>query len=106
VNNGRNDRASFERVFNRKDLAGRQTQTCGKPRASYRYVSGVEDFSRIIRFDEMDLISNTNEIEISLTKSAVHEARKQRFRGFSWQVSQAPLLRSYFRRAIVPGQPT
>jgi LPS-assembly protein len=37
-----------------------------EPKASYRYVRGVPDFDRILRFDERDLLTNTNEAEFSL----------------------------------------
>lgn len=38
-----------------------------EPRITYRYVRGVDAFRDVLRFDERDLISNTNEVEFSLT---------------------------------------
>jgi LPS-assembly protein len=38
-----------------------------EPYLTYRYVKGVDNFHRIIRFDHIDTISNTNEIEFGLT---------------------------------------
>ncbi|HOK46416.1 MAG TPA: hypothetical protein PLK67_10815, partial [Bryobacteraceae bacterium] len=38
-----------------------------EPRVSYRYVTGITDFHRYIRFDETELYSNTNEAELSIT---------------------------------------
>lgn len=35
-------------------------------RARYRYVRGVDDFNSVIRFDDRDLINNTNEAEFGL----------------------------------------
>jgi len=38
-----------------------------EPRATYRYVGGIgSDFDRVVRFDETDLLSDTNELEFSL----------------------------------------
>lgn len=39
-----------------------------EPRASFRYVGGAsDDFRRLIRFDETELVSDTRELEVSLT---------------------------------------
>jgi LPS-assembly protein len=37
-----------------------------EPYLTYRYVGGVNNFNRIIRFDEVDTITNTNELEFGL----------------------------------------
>ncbi|HTH50407.1 MAG TPA: LPS assembly protein LptD, partial [Pyrinomonadaceae bacterium] len=49
---GRNDQFKFRHVV--------------EPYATYRYVRGVNNFNRIIRFDEVDTITNTNEIEFGV----------------------------------------
>jgi LPS-assembly protein len=38
-----------------------------EPFATYRYIKGVNNFNKIIRFDHIDTISDTNEIEFGLT---------------------------------------
>lgn len=38
-----------------------------EPFLTYRFVKGVDNFSRIIRFDYIDTIANTNEIEFGVT---------------------------------------
>ncbi len=38
-----------------------------EPFATYRYVKGVDNFKKIIRFDNIDTITDTNEIEFGLT---------------------------------------
>ena len=38
-----------------------------EPFVSYRLIKGVDNFNRIIRFDEVDTITNTNEIEFGVT---------------------------------------
>ncbi len=37
-----------------------------EPYATYRYIKGVDNFNRIIRFDHLDTITDTNEIEFGL----------------------------------------
>lgn len=37
-----------------------------EPRVRYRYITGIDNFHETIRFDEVDAIANTNEVEYSL----------------------------------------
>lgn len=37
-----------------------------EPQIQYRYLSGIDNFPRIIRFDERDAIANTHEVEYAL----------------------------------------
>jgi LPS-assembly protein len=37
-----------------------------EPRVTYRYVSGIDNFARILRFDGRDILSDTNEVEYGL----------------------------------------
>lgn len=39
-----------------------------EPDVSYRYVTGINNFRQILRFDSTDVASNTNELEYSLTQ--------------------------------------
>ncbi len=48
-------------VFSR--LLGRQAKHTIEPELHYRYATGVDDFSRTLRFDENDVVSNKNELE-------------------------------------------
>ena len=64
--------ASFEvrppalsRVFDRPWL-GRKWKHVIEPRMKYDYVTGVNNFGDILRFDATDVLTNTNEIEYSL----------------------------------------
>jgi LPS-assembly protein len=53
---------ALERVYDR-ELWGRKWKHVIEPRATYRYVTGVDNFAQILRFDERDILSNTNEVE-------------------------------------------
>jgi LPS-assembly protein len=55
----------LERVF-RGEWLGRKFKHVIEPRVTYRYVTGVNDFSKILRFDERDILSDTNEVEYAV----------------------------------------
>jgi len=64
--------ASFEvrppalsRVFDHPWL-GRKWKHVIEPRMKYDYVTGINNFANILRFDATDVLTNTNEIEYSL----------------------------------------
>ncbi len=57
-----------------------------EPFVTYRYLKGINNFSRIIRFDELDTLTDTNEIEFGITnrfytrryaEAVTDEARRQ-----------------------------
>jgi LPS-assembly protein len=52
----------LERIF------GSDLRHAIEPEVQYRYVAGVNNFSSIPRFDPTDIVSNTNEVEYSLTQ--------------------------------------
>src|SRR5205807_5794768 len=53
---------ALERVFDHK-FFGLKLKHVIEPSVVYRYVTGVNDFSRLLRFDERDVLSDTNEVE-------------------------------------------
>lgn len=97
---------SFARVFDKspKWMGGGKMKHVIEPRASYRNVSGVSDFARTIRFDETELLTNTHEVEVSLTNRLYTKrgATTQEF--LSWQVWQKRYLDPSFGGTIVEGQ--
>jgi LPS-assembly protein len=50
---------TLERVFDREFL-GQKWKHVIEPLVVYRYVTGVDNFANILRFDERDILSNTN----------------------------------------------
>ena len=54
-----------ERVFDRQFL-GRKWKHVIEPRIVYRYVTGVNNFDNILRFDARDILSDTNEVEYAV----------------------------------------
>ncbi|PWU02181.1 MAG: hypothetical protein C5B51_21400 [Terriglobia bacterium] len=96
---------SLARVFEKKTFFGDKLKHVIEPRATYRYMAGVgQDFNRFIRFDETDLLSNTNEVEISLTNRIYAKRGNQVQEIFTWQLWQKRFFDPTFGGALVPGQ--
>jgi LPS-assembly protein len=53
---------TLERVFD-KEFLGRKWKHVIEPRAVYRYVTGVNNFPQIVKFDERDILTDTHEVE-------------------------------------------
>jgi LPS-assembly protein len=49
-------------------LLGGEVRHTIEPDVKYRYVTGVNNFRQILRFDDTDVASNTNELEYGLTQ--------------------------------------
>ena len=63
--------AALERDFSSpwlKHLLGADVRHTIEPAVSYRYVAGINNFRQILRFDQTDVASNTNELEYGLTQ--------------------------------------
>lgn len=56
---------ALQQVFD-KELWGRKWKHVIEPRVVYRYVAGVDNFDHILRFDERDILTDTNEVEYSI----------------------------------------
>ena len=56
---------ALDRVFNR-EFMGRKWKHVIEPRVTYRYLTGVDNFASILRFDERDILSDTNEVEYAI----------------------------------------
>jgi LPS-assembly protein len=77
-----------------------------EPRATYRYVTGIEDFNRVVRFDDTDILSNTHEVEFSLTNRLLaKDANGNVSEILSWQLWYKRYLDPTFGGAVIPGQP-
>jgi len=96
---------SFGRVFNRKSWLGDKLKHVIEPRATYEYVTGIgQDFNKVIRFDQTDLLSNTNQVTFSLTNRLYAKRGDDVSEIFSWELSGARYFDPTFGGAIIPGQ--
>jgi len=77
-----------------------------EPRVTYRYVTGIEDFNNVVRFDDTDILSNTNEVEYSLTNRLLaKDSNGNVSEVLSWQLWYKRYLDPTFGGAVIPGQP-
>lgn len=62
---------ALERTFSSplvRRLFGSEVKHTIEPMAAYHLVRGVDNFDRLLRFDETDVVSNTNEVEYGVTQ--------------------------------------
>jgi len=90
---------ALSRVFDHEFL-GRKWKHVIEPRVVYDYVTGVNNFSNILRFDERDILSDTNEVEYGL----VQRLYAKRTSGQSTSCGQ-PGMPSLFLGGTVPHSP-
>jgi LPS-assembly protein len=75
-----------------------------EPEVVYRYVTGVNDFSNILRFDDSDTLTDTNELEYSVMQRLYRRNGEGTDEVLSWRVAQKYYFDPTFGGALVPGQ--
>ncbi len=95
---------SIERIFKRKSWLGDQLKHVIEPRATYRYVTGVTDYERVIRFDQTDLLTNTNELELGVTQRLYAKRGDSVNEIATFEVFQKRYFDPTFGGALVPGE--
>lgn len=56
---------ALDRIFDH-ELFGRKWKHVIEPRVRYKYVTGIENFTHVLRFDERDILSDANEVEYAV----------------------------------------
>ena len=92
-----------------------------EPDVEYRYVSGIGNFNSVLRFDDVDVVSDTNEVDYSLTQRLFRRHLHPRpckgdealgpdtqcgggtIDWLSWKLSQKYFLNTNFGGAVTPG---
>ena len=93
---------TFERVWSAGNTKWKHTI---EPDITYRYVNGVDDFQNIIRFDENDTITDTNEVDYSLTQRLFRRVGDGQADDFiTWRIEEKYYFDPTFGGALVPGQ--
>ena len=76
-----------------------------EPDVVYNYVTGVNDFARFVRIDQDDTITDTNEIQYSITQRLFRRKAEGAAEEFaSWTLLQKYYFDPTFGGAIVPGE--
>jgi LPS-assembly protein len=97
---------SLSRIFDAPRWTGaRQWKHSIEPRILFRRVSGVTDFERAVRFDEMEIVANTTEFDITVANRLWAKTRAGEVRDYlTWELSQRRYLDPDFGGALQPGQ--
>jgi LPS-assembly protein len=105
---------SLARVFNKKTVFGDKLKHVIEPRATYRYVTGIgnyqsagetlSDYERFLRFDQYDLITDTNEVELSLTNRLYAKRGNSVREILTWELRQKRYFDPTFGGAVIPNQ--
>jgi LPS-assembly protein len=76
-----------------------------EPQIVYRFVDGVNRFGRFLRFDENDTLTDTNEVEYSITQRLYRRTGEgQADELVSWRIAQKYYFDPTFGGALVSGQ--
>lgn len=102
-------------------LLGSEVRHTIEPDIAYRYVTGIDNFDSVLRFDAVDVASDTSEIDYSLTQRLfLRHLRPHPCKGdeafgpnqtcsgetvnwLTWQVAQKYFFEPDFGRAVTPG---
>jgi LPS-assembly protein len=94
---------TLERYFYRPKSKRKYKHTI-EPEVTYRYVSGINDFERFVRFDSDATLSDTNEVEYGFTQRLfVKTGDDQPLEFLTWSVVQKHYFDPTFGGAIVDG---
>ena len=73
--------------------------------ATYEYVTGIDQFQKIIHFDSTDILSNTNQLTLSVTNRLYRKDKAGTVNEFlTWRVAQQRYFDPTFGGAVLPGQ--
>ena len=94
---------AIERTWDRGDTKWKHVI---EPEFVYHYVNGVNDFNRLVRFDEDETLTDTNEIEYGITQRLFRRDKSGDAEEFvTWRLVQKYFFNPTFGNALVPGQP-
>ncbi len=98
---------ALERIYdNIPSWMGQKTKHIIEPRITYKYVNGIDNFNDIIRFDENDILTNTNQLEFSLTNRLISKLKDGRTFDFvTWEVKYDRYFDPTFGGAVQTPQP-
>jgi LPS-assembly protein len=80
--------------------SGRKWKHLIEPTLRYRYITGIDNFHQLIRFDEKDAIANTNEVEYSLFNRFFVDAETGAHEWLSVKLSQKYFFEPSFGGAV------
>ena len=97
---------ALERIFSHPPKwMGEKVKHVIEPRVTYKYVNGIDNFNDIIRFDQTDILANTNQLEFSLTNRLLAKDKNGTITDLlTWQLRWDRYFDPTFGGAVIPGQ--
>ncbi len=97
---------SLSRIFPAPSWLGKKLKHVIEPRAEFHYVGGIgPEALRVIHFDDADLMTDTTELQLSLTNRLYVKRKDDSVdEVLSWQLSQVRYFDPTFGGAVVDGQ--
>jgi LPS-assembly protein len=95
---------TIERIYNHKTFMGDKLKHVIEPRLSYKYVTGVDNYLNTLRFDDIDLLADTSEVEIGITNRIYAKTGDTVREAFTWELYQKRFFDPTFGGAVVAGQ--
>jgi LPS-assembly protein len=96
---------ALARIYKAPAWMGDKVKHVIEPRAEYHWVDGINNFNNVIRFDETDVFSNTNELRVSVANRLFVKGQDGNVNEvLSWEVSQSRYFDPTFGGAIITGR--
>ncbi len=98
---------TLERIFTppKRLHLGEKLKHVMEAGATYEYVTGINEFRKTIHFDATDILSNTNQLTVSLTNRLYRKDKNGNVTEIlTWRVAQARFFDPTFGGAVLPGQ--
>ena len=96
---------SLQRVYKGPSWLGDKVKHVIEPRVTYTNVSGINNFDKVIRFDDTDILSNTNQVEFSLTNRLMTKDKNGTVTDFlTWELAYERYFDPTFGGALMPGE--
>jgi LPS-assembly protein len=93
---------TFDRIWSK---SGTKWKHVIEPDIVYKYVNGVNDFARFIRFDEDETLTDTNEIQYGITQRLYRRKKGGDAEELvSWRLVQKYFFDTTFGGALINGQ--
>lgn len=95
---------SFYRIYKAPKWMGSKFKHSIEPRLQFRNISGVNDFNRVILFDEGDLVANTTQVSATIVNRIWTKTPSGEIRDWlNWEIGQEKYFDPSFGGAVVAG---
>ena len=94
---------TLSRVYKAPKWMGDKFKHVIEAGASYKYVTGVDDFNSAVRFDATEVFSNTNQVELWMTNRIYAKKGDSVLDVLTWDVRQDRYFDPTFGGAVTPG---